>query len=106
MSPSRPEIISPPHRHVQILVFDLGLGRHVGLEDLDSVVLQKIVNGILGVLEIDELPGAGGAVLATRGGEALGDAVVTEIALIDGLFLRMEVAAAVRAGLDAVAAAE
>src|SRR5947208_13807777 len=89
MKPSTPGIIELPHRHIQVLVLDLGIGGHVGLEDLNLVVLHKVVNGVLGILEIDQLTGAGGAVLAAGGSESLSDAVVTESAFIYRLFFRV-----------------
>src|SRR5947209_6528734 len=58
------------------------------------------------MLEIDELARASGAILAARGSESLSNAVITEGALIDGILFGVEIAAAVGAGLDAVAAAE
>src|SRR5689334_8502071 len=61
---------------------------------------------VLGVLEIDQLPRARRAVLAAGSGKSLGDAVVAESALVHRLFLRMQVAAAIRAGLDTIPAPE
>src|ERR1051326_5739934 len=86
MKPSTPGIIELPHRHIQVLVLDLGIRGHVGLEDLYLVVLHKVVNGVLGIFEVDQLARAGRAVLAAGGRKSLGDAMVTEIALIDRLF--------------------
>ena len=62
--------------------------------------------GSLGFLKSTNCRAPGGAVLAAGGRKSLGDAVVAEGALIDRLLLGMQVAAAVRAGLHAVAAAE
>src|SRR5262249_21120904 len=108
MNPSTPGIIdSPlPDRPIQVLVIDLGLSGHIGLQNFDLVDAQKLVHGILRIFEIDQLPRAGGAILAAGGSETPGDAVVTERALVDRVLLGMQVAAAVGAGLDAVAASE
>ncbi len=67
---------------------------------------QKLMDRILRVLQIGKLPRASGTGFATRRGEALGDAVIAERALVRRLRLGIEEAAAVGAGLDAVAAAE
>src|ERR1035441_4565921 len=108
MKPSTPGItvVSSSHRTVQVFVIELGSGGHVGLQNLHLVVAQKFVHGVLGVLEIGQLARAGRAVFAAGGSEALGDAVVAERALIHRFGIGMQVAAAVRAGLHAVTAAE
>src|ERR1035437_1788308 len=108
MNPSTPGIIASllSHRAVEVVVVDLGAGCHVRLQDLFLVVAQVFVDRILGVLEVHQLPGAGGAGLATSRGQPLGDSVVTERALVGRIRLRMEITAAVRAGLDAIAAAQ
>ena len=62
--------------------------------------------GSFGILQIDELPRAGRADFAARRRQALRDAVVAERALVGRVRARVDVAAAVRAGLHAVAAAE
>src|SRR5579862_4694347 len=111
MKPSTPGIVVilrnrlSSHRPIQIFVVDLGLRGHIGLEHFDLVLAQERVHWVFGIFEIDELPGAGGAVFAAGGSEPLGDAVVAEGALVDGVLLGMEVAAAVGARLHAVAAA-
>src|SRR5260370_15529564 len=108
MNPSTPGIIIGllSNRTVQVLVIDLRLGRHLGLQDHHFVFAQEFVDRILGVLEIDQLARAGGTGFAACGGESLGDAVVAEGAFVDGLALGVEVAATVGTGLDAIAAAE
>src|SRR6516164_462739 len=101
MNPSTPGIVIGllSDRTIQVLVIDLGLGRHLRLQDHHFALAQEFVDRILGVLEIHQLARPGGTVLAARRGESLGDAVVAEGALIDRLALRVEVAAAIRAGL-------
>src|SRR5208283_6208618 len=109
MKPSTPAIIASlplSHSAVQVLVVDLGLGSHVRLQYLDLVVAQDFVHRVLGVLEIHQQARPGRAVFATRRGEPPRDAVVTERAFVHRLLLRMQVAATVRAGLHAVAAAQ
>src|SRR5271157_3407116 len=93
MKPSTPGImvVSSSHRTVQVFVIELGSGGHVWLQDLHFVVAQKLVHGVLGILEIHQLARAGGAIFAAGGGEALGDAVVTERALIDRFGIGMQV---------------
>ena len=61
---------------------------------------------ILRVLQVRQLPRAGRARLAARRGQPLRDAVVAERALVHRLRARVDVAAAVRARLHAVAAAQ
>src|SRR5262245_11670240 len=101
MKPSTPGIMisSLSHRSVQVLVVDLGFGGHLWFQNGDLVVAQEGVHGILGVLEVHQLPRLGGAVFAAGGGQAFGDAVVTEGALIHRFGFGIEVTATVRAGL-------
>src|ERR1035441_8206091 len=85
MKPSTPGIIIrsySAHRAIQMLVVDLGSRGHVRFQDLDFVGAQDFVDGVFGVLEIHQLPRARGAVFAAGGGEALGDAVVAQGALV------------------------
>ena len=67
---------------------------------------QELVDRVLRVLEVAEHPRLGGAGLAAGGGEPLRDPVVAEAALVHRLGARVDEAAAVGAGLHAVAAAE
>ena len=77
-----------------------------GFKTVTLLFAQELVHRVLGVLEIHQLPRAGGAVLAAGRGQALGDAVVAERALVHGFGFGVQVAAAVGAGLHAVAAAQ
>src|SRR5215471_14606564 len=108
MKPSTPGIIvrSLSHRAVQVFVVDLGFGSHLRFQDRYLVLAQEFVDRVLRILEIDQLPRRGGAILAARGGQPLGDAVITQRALVRGAGFRMQVTAAVRACLNAVPAAE
>src|SRR5512133_4123753 len=91
---------SLPHRAVEAVVVGLRAGRHLGLQPLDLLVADERVDRVLRVLEIAERPRAGRAGLAARCRQPLGDPVVAEAALVDGVGLRVDVPAAVRAGLD------
>src|ERR1039457_1250808 len=109
MKPSTPGIINrsySAHCAIQILVVDLGSRGHVRFQNLDLAGAQDFVDRVFGALEIHQQTGAGGAVFAAGRGEALGDAVVAQGALVDGLRLRMQIAATIRAGLHTVAAAQ
>src|SRR6185437_12016854 len=94
------------HRAVKAVVVELGLRCQVRLQHLNFVCPQKLVNGVLGVLEVGQLPRAGGAVLAAGRGQSLGDPVITKRAFLRHVFLRMQEAAAVRTCLYAVTAAQ
>src|ERR1035437_3185422 len=111
MKPSTPASIcsivaSLPDGPVKSVVEDLRPGRHLRLQDVDLVVLEEFVNGVVRVLEIAQLARARRAGLTAGGREALRDPVVAERALVDRLGPRVDEAAAVRAGKDAVPAAE
>src|SRR5215469_2439894 len=108
MKPSTPGIItrSLSHCSIQVFVVDLGLGCHIWLQYLYLVVAQKLVHRVLGIFEIHQLAGAGGAVLAARRSQSLGDAVVTQGAFIDCVGFGMQIAAAIGARLHAVTAAQ
>src|SRR5215471_13497631 len=95
MKPSTPGIMisSLSHRSVQVLVVDLGFGGHLWFQDRHFVVAQEGVHGILGVLEVHQLPRLGGAVLATSRGQAFSDAVIAEGALIHRFGFGIQVAA-------------
>src|SRR5208282_2627916 len=97
---------SLPDRTVEVVVEQLRASRKMRLQDLHRVRLQKGVNRIVGILQVGQLPRARGACLATGGGQTLRDPVITERAFIGGMFLGMEETASVRAGLNAVAAAQ
>src|SRR5664280_1911436 len=102
----KPFFHSLPHRPVEAVVIDLRPGRELRLQDLDLVIPQEIVDRVFRVLEVDELPRARGAALAAGRREALRDAVVAQVALVDRFRARVDEPAPVRAGLHAVAAAE
>src|ERR1017187_3688493 len=67
---------------------------------------QEGVNGIVGILEVGQLARAGRTRLAAGGSQVLGDPVIAERAFVRDLFFVMDVAAAVRAGLHAIGAAQ
>ena len=94
------------HRTVQPEVVSLGAGGHLRLQYLHAVRFQELVNRVVGILEIHQLPRTGRANLATRGGQALGDPVIAKRALVRDSFFRVNIAAAVRAGLHAIRAAQ
>ena len=94
------------HRTIQAVIEILGAGSQMGFQHLHAVRFQEGVNGIVGIFQIGELPSAGGAVFAARGGKAFGDAVIAKRAFIGHVLGGMEVAAAVGAGLDAIAATD
>src|SRR5215469_9867751 len=98
--------ISLSHRTIQAVVKILCAGGQMRFQDLHAVRFQKGVNGIVGILEVCELPRAGGATFAARGGQALGDAVIAERAFVGDMLGGMEVTAAVGASLNAIAAAD
>src|ERR1039458_2295498 len=109
MKPSTPGIINRSYSAdlaIQVLVVDLGSRGHVRFQDLDLAGAQNFVDRVFGVFEIHQQTGAGGAVFAAGRSEALGDAVVTQGALVHGLRFRVQVPAAIRAGLHTVAAAQ
>src|SRR5690349_6941621 len=108
MKPSTPGIIHwlLSDGPVQVLVVHLRLGSHLRLQNGDLVVAQEFVDRVVGILEVDKLARLRRAVFAARGRQALGDAVVTERALVGGLGLGMQITAAVGAGLHTVTAAQ
>src|SRR5579863_6708331 len=67
---------------------------------------QKLMDGVFGILEVGKLPRPGWTGLATRGGQAFGDAVITECAFLGSTRVRIQKTAAIRAGLNAVPAAD
>src|SRR5208283_2871622 len=95
-----------PDRTVEAAVEQLRASREMRLQDLHRVRLQKGVNRIVGILQVGQLPRACGTCLATCGGQALRDPVITERAFVGSMFFGMEETASVRAGLDAIAAAQ
>src|ERR1035441_6101478 len=107
MKPSTPGIINRSYLAdfaVQVFVVDLGSRGHVRFQDLDLVGAQDFVDRVFGILEIHQQTGAGGAAFAAGRGEALGDAVVAQGALVHGLRSRVQISAAIWAGLHTVAA--
>src|ERR1039457_5800538 len=93
MKPSTPGIINRSYSAdlaIQVLIVDLGSRGHIRFQDLDLVVAQDFVDRVLGVLEIHQQTGAGGAILTARRCEALGDAVVAQGALVHGLRFRVQ----------------
>jgi len=68
--------------------------------------LQEGVDGIVGILEIGELPRAGGASFAAGGGQAFGDAVIAKGAFVGDVLGGMEKTATVGARLNAISAAD
>src|SRR5450759_3317879 len=88
-----------PDRPVEAVVIDLRPGRELRLQDLDLVIPQEIVDRVFRVLEVDELPRARGAALAAGRREALRDAVVAQIALVDRFRARVDEPAPVRLSL-------
>src|SRR5579863_1294707 len=67
---------------------------------------QKFMKRVVGILQVHQLPCAGGAVLAARGVQSLSDAVIAQSALLHGLFLWVDEAATVGTRLHAIPAAE
>src|SRR5512143_312100 len=102
----RPSSISLPHRPVEGVVEELRARGHLGLEDVHLVRSQELVDRVPRVLEVDELARARRAALAAGGREALRDAVVAQVALVDGVRARVDEPAPVRARLHAVPATE
>ncbi len=76
------------------------------LQDLHIVRLQIRVNGIVGILQIGQLARARGTHFAAGCRLTLGDPVITKRAFVGDVLRWMEVAATIRAGLDAVTATE
>ena len=68
--------------------------------------LEKLMNRVLGIFKVYELPRTRWAGLATCGCEALGDPVVAKRALIGHFFHGMNVAASIRTSLHAIRTAE
>src|SRR5271157_1888408 len=97
---------SVPDRTVEAVVKELRASREMRLQDLHRVRFQKGVYRIAGIFQVGQLPRARGTCLATCGGQALRDPVITERAFIGSMFFGMEETASVRAGLDAIAAAQ
>ena len=54
------------HCAIEAVVHDLGVSGHVRLQNLDAVRFQKLVDRVVGILEVGQLAGAG------RGGFATG----------------------------------
>src|SRR5579863_3352332 len=67
---------------------------------------QKLMDGVFGILEVGELPRPGWTGLATRGGQPFGDAMVAEGTFLRSLRFGIQKAAAIRARLNAVPAAD
>src|SRR5271169_3877710 len=95
-----------PHRPVEAVVEDFRPRGELRLQDLDLVGPQELVDRVFRILEVDELPRARRAAFAAGRREALRDAVVAQVALVDRLRSRDDEPAPVRAGLHAVAAAK
>src|SRR5512135_1788415 len=95
-----------PHRAVEAVVVDLGARRHLRLQHEHVVLAQELMDRVLFVLQVAELPRARGARLAARRRQALGDALVAQRALVGRLGPRVDEPAAVGACLHAVAAAQ
>src|SRR5262245_14499664 len=68
--------------------------------------LQELMNRVLWILQIRELPSSSGASFTTRRGETLRDPVVTQRTLLRRVLRGMNKSAAVRARLNAVAASK
>src|SRR5271157_86077 len=94
------------HRTIQAGVKDLGVGRHVRFQDLDAMGFQELVNRVVGILQVRQLPRPGRTRLAACGGQAFRDPVIAESAFLGGLGFRIDEAATVGAGLHAIPAAE
>src|ERR1035441_10857787 len=78
----------------------------MGFQNLYRMRFQELMNRVLGILEVGELAGAGGADLAARSRQALGDAVIAEGAFLCGIGFGIDEAATVGTGLNTIAAAE
>src|ERR1700740_673008 len=90
------------HRTIHAVVENLCAGRHVRLQDLHGMTSAGFGNRVLGILQVRKLTRACRADLAAGGGQALGNAVITERALLGGVGSGIDKAAAVRAGLRAI----
>ena len=67
---------------------------------------QELVNRVVRILQVRQLPRAGWTTFATCGGQTFGDPVITKSAFFGGLSRRVDEAATVGAGLHTIAAAE
>src|ERR1039457_6610143 len=65
----------------------------MGFQNLYRMRFQELMNRVLGILEVGELAGAGGADLAARSRQALGDAVIAEGAFLCGIGFGIDEAA-------------
>src|SRR5437868_12936671 len=82
------------------------MGSHRGLQHLDAVSLQELVNGVGGILQVRELPRSSRTVFTARSSQSFGDPVIAQAALFRGIGLWINETAAIGAGLHTVAAAE
>ena len=94
------------HLSVEIRVVDLRLGVQVRLEHVDLVHALQPRQRAGDAVHVTEHAGLRRTDLDARRQQSFRDAVVAEGALVGGLLLGVQVARAVRAGLDAVAAAD
>src|ERR1035441_2630972 len=67
---------------------------------------QKLMNRIVGILQVSKLASAGRTVFAAGSRESFRDPVVAERTFLGGFLLWIDETASVRTGLHAIAAAE
>src|SRR5208283_3421377 len=73
------------HRTIQSVVKHLGMGRHVGFQDLNAVSPQEFVNRVVGIFQVRQLPRPRRTRLAACGGQAFRDPVIAESTFLGGL---------------------
>src|ERR1700693_147445 len=94
------------HGTIQSVVKHLGVSRHVRFQNLHAMGFQELVNRVVGILQVGQLPRARRTGLAACGGQTFRDPVIAESAFLGGITLRVDEAATVRAGLHTIPAAE
>ena len=75
-------------------------------QNLHIVSLQKLMDRIFGILQVDQLSGTGWAHFTARGRQPFCDPVVAQRAFIGGVLSGMKEAATVRTRLDTVTASQ
>src|SRR5208282_218810 len=70
------------HRTIQAVVKHLGVSRHVRFQHLHAMGFQELVNRVVGILQVGQLPRTRRTRLAACGGQALPDPVIAERAFL------------------------
>src|SRR5208283_2672083 len=99
-------VVSLANRAIQAVVKHLRSCGEMRFENLHIVGLQKRMDWIFGILQVNQLSGAGWAHFTTCGRQTSCDPVVAQRALIGGVLSGMKEAATVGTSLDAVAASQ